>query len=124
MIFEVDLEILQRIMEITVAIEANRDHQEHIMMEQALNESMNYVPPTKPISSTDNLKCVQYSNTDCSSKECGICLDEYTNTDEVWLCQCSHYFHKGCLDTWIKTQNTCPVCRDELDKCEEGKENE
>ncbi|KAK9291784.1 hypothetical protein L1049_019734 [Liquidambar formosana] len=43
------------------------------------------------------------------------------------LCNCSHAFHKDCLDAWIdEGQVTCPVCRSKLlpERGEEVKKGE
>ena len=29
---------------------------------------------------------------------------------------CSHIFHTGCLDKWLKIHNTCPNCREVIDE--------
>ena len=39
---------------------------------------------------------------------CSICLDN-TITD-VQL-ECTHSFHKTCIERWLNTNNNCPVCR-------------
>lgn len=45
---------------------------------------------------------------------CAVCLSEVQGRDRVWeLRNCSHVFHKGCLDTWLDHDEhlTCPLCR-------------
>ena len=45
-------------------------------------------------------------------KECSICLEQIEKKDEIKkLLNCNHYFHKSCIDTWSRTNNTCPLCR-------------
>ncbi|XP_071708129.1 RING-H2 finger protein ATL70-like [Rutidosis leptorrhynchoides] len=44
--------------------------------------------------------------------DCAICLVNYKSTDVVRvLPECKHLFHVSCVDTWLKTHPTCPVCR-------------
>jgi hypothetical protein len=38
---------------------------------------------------------------------CPICLLD--NTD--FKTKCNHYFHKKCLDEWLKIKPICPLCR-------------
>jgi len=42
---------------------------------------------------------------------CSICLDDFTPNDRVRQLGCTHIFHCGCIDAWIKTGNSCPLCR-------------
>jgi hypothetical protein len=44
--------------------------------------------------------------------ECPICLDIIQNTS--YLTECNHTYCKECLDTWLKSHITCPVCRKSL----------
>ena len=43
-------------------------------------------------------------------KECHICLKAMTG-GTVKLLPCGHQFHRRCVAKWIRTNNTCPVCR-------------
>ena len=48
-------------------------------------------------------------------KECLICHEKDTN--DFFTLSCSHEFHKGCLNKWIKVKQgikTCPLCRNEI----------
>ncbi|CAD5335176.1 Zinc finger RING-type [Arabidopsis suecica] len=47
--------------------------------------------------------------------DCAVCLREFTAEDELRLLpKCSHAFHVECIDTWLLTNSTCPLCRDNL----------
>lgn len=43
--------------------------------------------------------------------ECPICMTEMIVCCEL---QCKHHFHKECIENWVKTHNTCPMCRQEI----------
>ncbi len=49
------------------------------------------------------------------NESCLICMNNYkVNEFKRTLPKCSHYFHKKCIDKWLKKKSSCPVCRDEL----------
>lgn len=41
---------------------------------------------------------------------CSICLDSIESTSRVSL-GCHDEFHVDCIDKWLSTHNTCPICR-------------
>ncbi|KAL1552459.1 E3 ubiquitin-protein ligase [Salvia divinorum] len=45
---------------------------------------------------------------------CCICLAKYVNNDELKELPCSHFFHKDCVDKWLKINATCPLCKAEV----------
>ncbi len=46
---------------------------------------------------------------------CAICQDTLTSDQEGRkLNACGHWFHKGCIDTWLATNVHCPVCRHDI----------
>ena len=44
--------------------------------------------------------------------ECSICLTS-TNKPRCTT-KCGHVFHISCLKTWLNSNHTCPICRDQL----------
>jgi len=46
---------------------------------------------------------------ECSS-ECTICLLNY-NEETKKATECQHIFHQECIDKWLETNNSCPLCR-------------
>ncbi|CAA7062380.1 unnamed protein product [Microthlaspi erraticum] len=47
--------------------------------------------------------------------DCPVCLSEFKPEDELRLLpKCSHAFHVDCIDRWLLTNSTCPLCRDDL----------
>ncbi|KAL2233053.1 UNVERIFIED_CONTAM: RING-H2 finger protein ATL29 [Sesamum indicum] len=48
--------------------------------------------------------------------ECAICLVEFDASDVLrLLTACCHVFHQECIDLWLESHKTCPVCRRKLD---------
>ncbi|KAL3641923.1 hypothetical protein CASFOL_012738 [Castilleja foliolosa] len=41
--------------------------------------------------------------------DCSICLDEISSGAEGLTC--GHVFHEDCINKWLKTSHSCPVCR-------------
>ncbi|XP_040997584.1 RING-H2 finger protein ATL11-like [Juglans microcarpa x Juglans regia] len=49
------------------------------------------------------------------SLECAVCLNEFEDDETLRLLpKCSHVFHTDCIDAWLASQSTCPVCRANL----------
>ncbi|CAL5063946.1 unnamed protein product [Urochloa decumbens] len=47
--------------------------------------------------------------------ECAVCLSEFDDDETLRLLpKCSHVFHPDCIDTWLASHVTCPVCRANL----------
>ncbi|KAL4449988.1 hypothetical protein ABPG74_015107 [Tetrahymena malaccensis] len=50
-----------------------------------------------------------------SGELCAVCLEEFVlNKDLVRVTICHHVFHNECLEEWLKKQQNCPSCRQEL----------
>ncbi|KAH7277734.1 hypothetical protein KP509_38G004700 [Ceratopteris richardii] len=44
--------------------------------------------------------------------DCAICLCEFEEEDVLRLLpSCGHAFHTECIDTWLFSHSTCPLCR-------------
>ncbi|XP_024315500.1 E3 ubiquitin-protein ligase ATL41 [Brachypodium distachyon] len=49
---------------------------------------------------------------EAAAVECVVCLQELADGDVVRvLPACKHFFHGGCIDVWLRTRSSCPVCR-------------
>ncbi|KVI06784.1 RING-H2 finger protein ATL11-like [Cynara cardunculus var. scolymus] len=47
--------------------------------------------------------------------ECAVCLNGFQDHETLRLLpKCSHLFHSDCIDTWLASHITCPVCRADL----------
>ncbi|CAL5359058.1 unnamed protein product [Camellia sinensis] len=45
---------------------------------------------------------------------CCICLAKYAHNDELRELPCTHFFHKECVDKWLKINALCPLCKGEV----------
>lgn len=48
--------------------------------------------------------------------ECFICKNAITDNDSKILTVCRHEFHKICINNWVKTSSTCPICSAKITK--------
>uniref|UniRef100_A0A8C6QKV1 RING-type E3 ubiquitin transferase n=1 Tax=Nannospalax galili TaxID=1026970 RepID=A0A8C6QKV1_NANGA len=53
----------------------------------------------------------QDSGSSCSSAPmCAICLEEFSEGQELRVISCLHEFHRTCVDPWLYQHRTCPLC--------------
>ncbi|XP_072953230.1 RING-H2 finger protein ATL58-like [Typha angustifolia] len=44
--------------------------------------------------------------------QCSVCLGEYQSDERLQrIPPCGHTFHVDCIDHWLATNTTCPLCR-------------
>ncbi|KAK6919857.1 Zinc finger, RING-type, partial [Dillenia turbinata] len=47
--------------------------------------------------------------------ECSVCLSEFREDEGLRLMpKCNHAFHLPCIDTWLKSHPSCPLCRSNI----------
>ncbi|CAI7759091.1 unnamed protein product [Closterium sp. NIES-53] len=50
-----------------------------------------------------------------TSTECTVCLSDFNEGELVRsVLPCEHRFHVACIDHWLASKTTCPVCRTDL----------
>lgn len=70
----------------------------------------------------------KYHREECK-KECHLCSEMYSCKEKKIL-YCKHSFHKSCIDKWLKTNDTCPLCREkhierkQINECNEINEED
>ncbi|CAL9068249.1 unnamed protein product, partial [Musa banksii] len=48
--------------------------------------------------------------------ECSVCLAEFKQAERGRLLpRCNHRFHADCIDTWLQSHSTCPICRSAIE---------
>ncbi|KAM3376255.1 hypothetical protein P3S68_014970 [Capsicum galapagoense] len=79
--------------------------------------------PTKGLerSMISSIPLFVYKEENDNELECIICLSLLEDEDFCRkLPKCSHAFHVECIDMWLHSHSTCPICRAPalIDKCE------
>ncbi|TXG72484.1 hypothetical protein EZV62_001063 [Acer yangbiense] len=69
-------------------------------------------PPPVPLSVMEALPTVKISE---AHLHCPVCKEELEVGEEVRELPCKHLYHSDCIFPWLSIQNTCPVCRFELE---------
>ncbi|KAG0535959.1 hypothetical protein BDA96_03G022700 [Sorghum bicolor] len=55
------------------------------------------------------------SSASAAAADCAVCLSELADGEKVRaLPDCGHVFHVDCVDAWLRSRTTCPVCRAEV----------
>ncbi|KAK4268043.1 hypothetical protein QN277_024748 [Acacia crassicarpa] len=49
--------------------------------------------------------------------DCSVCLSEFQDCESLRLLpKCNHAFHLPCIDTWLRSHSSCPLCRSNIVK--------
>lgn len=80
--------------------------------------NLNPIPPMvdvkKVIKDIESIPLAMYKNDTNPNKntECLICYDQYVDTDLIRILQCSHSFHRMCIDDHFTNETyLCPYCK-------------
>ena len=46
--------------------------------------------------------------------QCTTCMDTFNFGEDVAELTCHHIFHPDCIIPWLRSHNTCPICRQEV----------
>jgi len=44
-------------------------------------------------------------------RQCLVCLEDFVDGDDVKTLPCLHIYHQKCVERWLHTDNSCPVCK-------------
>ncbi|KAL4585994.1 hypothetical protein LXL04_010623 [Taraxacum kok-saghyz] len=57
----------------------------------------------------------KYTNTSTKPLYCAVCLHDVDGGQRYRrLPKCLHCFHVNCIDPWLESRSTCPLCRNEI----------
>ncbi|KAG7566336.1 Zinc finger RING-type [Arabidopsis suecica] len=77
-------------------------------------------PETERSSVLDSLPIFKFSSvtrrsSSTNSGDCAVCLSKFEPEDQLRLLPlCCHAFHADCIDIWLVSNQTCPLCRSPL----------
>ncbi|XP_020573048.1 RING-H2 finger protein ATL16-like, partial [Phalaenopsis equestris] len=50
-----------------------------------------------------------------AAAECAVCLSDFRSGEHLRLLpECCHAFHIDCIDAWLQTKTSCPICRSHI----------
>ncbi|XP_014500203.1 RING-H2 finger protein ATL52-like [Vigna radiata var. radiata] len=59
-----------------------------------------------------SIKVCKYTKGVVEAHDCSVCLSEFEENESLRLLpKCNHAFHLPCIDPWLKSHATCPLCR-------------
>ena len=83
--------------------------------------SRNNAPPPASEEQIERLPSIQVKISELGEHtECAICQEEYQEEETVKKMPCLHLFHPHCIDSWLRVNGTCPICRFGLQRSEGG----
>lgn len=56
-------------------------------------------------------------NDEDKNNECCICYNNYLHDNIGCKLKCKHVFHETCINQWVTTSKTCPICRYNIFMC-------
>lgn len=59
------------------------------------------------------LPLVRFCEGGSNDTVCAVCMASFEEDQMLRVAPCSHTFHKQCLDRWLRTNRSCPLCRHE-----------
>ncbi|KAJ1437086.1 Zinc finger, RING-type [Sesbania bispinosa] len=73
-------------------------------------------PEITKSSTVDSLPLFAFSSisrrSSSAGADCAVCLSKFEQRDLLRLLPlCCHAFHAECIDTWLRSNHTCPLCR-------------
>lgn len=98
------------------AMQAAMEQVMRTVMERSMQDQQPTVPPANE-SMRDALPRVivtKEDQLDATNSKCAVCLDDYKIGTRATRMLCGHLFCTNCIREWLRTANSCPVCRFEL----------
>ena len=103
-------------MMIPISFMGNRGGQNDLneMIENMLHYTRENPTDAAIVSELPETKIDDIKKLDKDKQNCVICMEDFKNGDKTTNLPCLHMFHTNCIQSWLKTQNTCPICKFKL----------
>ncbi|XP_042493863.1 E3 ubiquitin-protein ligase ATL4-like [Macadamia integrifolia] len=83
-------------------------HHSHRISSRRVSPEYQSLIDSLPLFSFDSVTGLKTS----SAVDCAVCLSKFEPHDSLRLLPlCCHAFHAHCIDTWLASSHTCPLCR-------------
>lgn len=92
-----------------LAVNAFRTHQRQL-------EQQNLVLQQRATARIRELPIVEYKHDGAAGDRavCAICLEELQDGLQVRKLPCQHLYHIPCIDPWLTSNRTCPLCKADI----------
>lgn len=89
---------------------------EQLIQQLSENDANRHGPPPASESAINSLPTVIITGQLLHSEmsQCAVCKDDFEEGTQVKQMPCKHLYHDDCILPWLKSHNSCPVCRFEL----------
>ena len=84
------------------------------LIDRMLHHTRENPTDTAIVSELPETKIDDIKKLDNDKKNCVICMEDFKNGDKTTNLPCLHMFHTNCIQSWLKKQNTCPICKFKL----------
>jgi len=73
-------------------------------------------PVPRGLQSVDHLPTLVFEGQELPSSQttCAVCITDFEMSEELRVLECTHHFHKECIDKWLGVAPSCPVCKGEV----------
>ena len=78
-------------------------------------DEKNFIKNILNICNIDKYNKIKYNNKN-NNKNCGICLQDYENNEEILILPCLHIYHYNCIINWFQRKKTCPFDNQNFEK--------
>lgn len=88
----------------------------HQLASLAANMATGSLTFLKKFSGQERLPAAAVADENSDTEQyCAICLNDICRGDSYRkLSECGHSFHCKCIDAWLQSHSTCPLCRAQL----------
>lgn len=105
-----DLHTLDRVVQVSAEVQDPENYEALLHLAERLGDAK---PRGLMRHAIDQLPSYRYTGEKCDTKQttCVICMCDFESRQMLRVLPCVHEFHSKCVDKWLKSNRTCPICR-------------